>query len=337
VVAIEFRPVPDVSAVIVSYADPEATAAAVESLSAQTVRPAEIVVVDNDPAGRVPALPGATVAHTGANLGYTAGANFGVARTRSDWLLLLNPDAVAEVDCIERLLEAADDTTGIVGAQVLLADGRVNAGDNPLHLTGISWSGRYGEPAESGPPRSVAVASGAALLVRRHAWDAVGGLADHFFMYHDDVDLAWRARLAGWDVRLAPNARVRHDYDFDKGREKWFLLERNRAITVLCNYDRRTMMLLAPLLLGAEAAVLVRALREGWAREKLRAWWAVLRERRYIARRRSEVQAIRAVHDVEILRQMTGTFDTPLAAPGVAGRLGRGMERYRILLLRHLG
>jgi GT2 family glycosyltransferase len=324
-----------VSAVVVSYADPEATARAVASLRAQTVAPSEIVVIDNSPDGRLGEVDGARVVRAAGNLGYAAGANLGVREARADaqWVQLLNPDAVADPHCLELLLAAADDVTGIVGAQVLLADGRVNAGDNPLHITGISWSGRYLEPAEDGPPRSVAVASGAALLVRRAAWTAVGGLTERFFLYHDDVDLAWRVRLAGWDVRFQPRARVEHDYDFEKGADKWFFLERNRAWTLLCNYDARTLAMLAPVLIAAEAAVFARAASEGWWRQKLRAWGAVIGAVPAIARRRREVQSSRRVGDDEILRRMTGRFSTPLAKPGLAGVLGPWLERYRTWLI----
>jgi GT2 family glycosyltransferase len=328
--------VPEVSAVIVSYADPAATVRAVESLREQTVAPVRIVLVDNLPEAGLGEIDGAEVVRPGRNLGYTAGANLGASRAGGDWVLLLNPDTTAEPDCVERLLEATDDEVGIVGAQVLLPDGRVNAGDNPLHVSGISWSGRYLEPAEGGPPRSVAVASGAALLVRRTAWDTVGGLAEQFFLYQDDVDLAWRVRLAGWDVRFAPRARVHHDYDFEKGAQKWFWLERNRAWSVLCNYGPRALALLAPVLIAAEAAILARALRERWWIQKLRAWAAVVWALPAIARRRRSVQAARRVGDAEIIRRMTGRFATPLAAPGLAGRVGPLVERYRLWVLRRI-
>jgi GT2 family glycosyltransferase len=333
---LQFARVAAVSAVVVSYADPEATARAVASLRAQTVPPAQIVVVENHPGRRVGELEGATAVCPGANLGYTGGANLGARQADGEWLLLLNPDAVADPDCVEQLMAAADEQTGVVGAQVLLPDGRVNAGDNPLHVTGISWSGRYLEPAEDGPRRSVAVASGAALLVRRAAWEAIGGLTESFFLYHDDVDLAWRVRLAGWDVRFQPRARVRHDYTFDTSAEKWFWLERNRTWTVLCNYEARTLALLAPVLVAAEGAVLARALSDGWWRQKLRAWAAVLRCAPAIARRRRAVQAARRVGDAEIVGRMTGLFATRLAQPGLAGRLGPVIERYRRWVLRRI-
>jgi GT2 family glycosyltransferase len=326
--------VPEVSSVVVSFAAPAETARAVASLRAQTVAPTEIVVVDNDAERPLGELAGARIVRTGENRGYTGGANLGASRCRGEWLLLLNQDAVAEPDCLERLLEAADESTAIVGAQVVLPDGRVNAGDNPLHVTGVSWSGRYLEPAEDGPPRSVAVATGAALLVRRTAWDALGGFAEPYFLYHEDVDLAWRARLAGWDVRFQPRARVRHDYAFDKGREKWFYLERNRSWTVLCNYGGLTLALLAPVLLASEAAVLARALAEGWWHEKLRAWAAVVRGVAPLLRRRRAVQATRAVGDREILAHMTATFSTAAVAPGLAGRVGPLLEGYRRALVR---
>lgn len=331
--------VSSVRAVIVTYADPAAARRAVESLRAQDDPPQEIVVVDNAPEGSLDdGAPGATVLAPGANLGYTGGANLGARGARTDWLLFMNPDAVAEPGCVRELLSAARsvDGAGIVGAQVLLPDGRVNAGENPLHVTGISWSGRFGEPAEAGPPREVAVVSGAALMVRRELWERLGGMSERFFLYQDDTDLCWRARLAGARVVFAPAARVVHDYEFEKGRRKWFFLERNRAWTVLCGYSGRSLVLLAPLLVATEVVVAARALREGWLGEKLRAWWAVVRSLRAVVRRRREVQALRVVSDRELLGLATGRFDSALAPSGAARAVGPLMEAYRRVVLRLL-
>ena len=119
---------------------------------------------------------------------------------------------------------------------------RVNAGDNVLHLSGLSWAGRYGLEVEAGPPRPAAVVSGAALLARRSAFEALGGYTEGFFMYYDDVDLAWRARLAGWEVLFCPEARVVHDYEFLKGDYKWRYLERNRWWCLLAYFELRTLV-----------------------------------------------------------------------------------------------
>ena len=75
-------------------------------------------------------------------------------------------------------------------------------------------------------------------------------------MYCEDLDLSLRLRLAGWEVGIAPAARVEHAYDFDKGARKWFLLERNRWWTILADYPPRLLALLAPGLLAQELALL---------------------------------------------------------------------------------
>ena len=142
---------------------------------------------------------------SGAEPRLTGGVNLAAGVAAGDWLFLLNPDATAEPACLALLLEAgAEPATAIVGAQVLLPDGHTNAGDNPVNIAGLSWSGRYGQPREHGPARDTAAVSGAALMVRRDVFDALGGLCPYFFLYQDDADLAWRVRLAGWRVRFAP-------------------------------------------------------------------------------------------------------------------------------------
>jgi GT2 family glycosyltransferase len=321
-----------VSAVIVSYSDPSATRAAVASLRAQTVAPLEVLVVDNHPAAPARAALAdldVTVVTPDRNLGFAGAVDLAAARARGAWLLLLNPDAVAEPDCLARLLEAAGRGVAIVGAQVLLSDGeRVNAGDNPVHLTGLSWSGRYLEPREDGSARDVACVSGAAMLVRAAAFRDLGGFPPGFFVYHEDVDLAWRARAAGWRVRFCPAARVRHDYDFDKGAAKWFWLERNRLWTVLTNYEAGTLVRLAPLLVAAEAAILVSAWRGGWLGAKLRAYAALARALPSLLRWRERVQRGRTVPDAVLVRALTARIETPVLDGPLVRAANPWMERY---------
>jgi len=323
-----------IAVVIVSYDDPEGTVRAVASVGAQTVAPDEVIVVDHGPGHPTTALGlDATVLTPAANLGFAGGAALGARSTNADWILFLNPDAVAAPDCLERLLEATDAGTGLVGAQVLLPDGRVNAGDNPVHLIGIAWAGRYLEPREDGRPRGVASVSGAAMFARRTALEAIGGITERYFLYHEDVDLSWRMRLAGWDVRFQPQATVTHDYAFDKGARKWFYLERNRAWTVLSCYSGRSLILLAPLLIASEAAIVLKARREDWWPEKRAAWAAVWKDRRALLARRRAVQATRRAGDREILTRMTADLDTALLDGPAPRGSGVVLRAYRRALL----
>src|SRR5436309_1674819 len=81
-----------------------------------------------------------------------------------------------------------------------------------------------------------------------------------------------RARLRGLRVAITPAADVYHDYDFDRNPAKRYLLERNRLIFVLTTYSSRMLAVLAPVLIATELGLLVLALREGWARDKVAGW-----------------------------------------------------------------
>lgn len=330
-----------VSAIVVCWsADPDTVRGTVESLLAQTRPPAEILIVDNHPeplVGGVLADAGLPVRAmaTGSNLGYPKACNFAAERATQPWLFFLNPDARADPECLERLLDACDDDVAVAGAQVLLPDTtKVNAGDNPIHITGLSWSGRYLEPREDGPPREAAGVSGAALLMRKADFEAIGGHSPGFFMYHDDLDLCWRSRIGGRRVVFVPRATIVHDYEFTKGAFKWYELEHNRIWTLLTNYEARTLILLAPILLAFEVAIAALSIRDGWWAEKRRGWRAVVRERGAIRAWRRHVQSRRTQPDAVILERMTGRLDTPLVSAPGTGAAGAVLDAYRRLLCR---
>jgi GT2 family glycosyltransferase len=332
-----------ISAIVVSYSDPIAARDAVESLLDQSEPPLEVLVFDNHPRGLTAAAMAhwgendrVRLVHVGVNLGYAAACNRAAATARGDWLFFLNPDARADPDCLSFLCQCNGPAAGVVGAQVLLPDGRANAGDNPLHLSGLAWAGSFGEPREEGAPRLVATVSGAALLARRRAFVELGGMCERFFLYQDDVDLCWRMRLAGWEVVFCPNAVVWHDYEFDKGADKWFWLERNRPWCVLSNYSATSLVMLSPLLLLTEIAIGIRALRDGWGRHFARAWKANLRDLPQLLRWRRRVQATRRVSDDQIVGLMTGRFETQLMHSPTTARAGSVMELYRQAVLRAL-
>jgi len=314
-----------ITAAIVSYDEsPQEIRAAVESMLGQTQAPAEIVVIDNgarasfadslsDYGERV------KVIDAGSNIGYAPAINLAAARASGDYLLTLNPDAHAEPECLERLAAVADSDPEIllVGAQILLEDGLTrNAGANPMHPTGISPAGGYGEPRESGEPRDVAVVSGACCLIRREAFLALGGFVDEFFLFYDDPDMGWRALIAGMRVVYCPNAVALHGYEFARREgEKWFLLERNRAFSVLANYEARTLLLLSPLLLATELGLLAVAAYGGWLSQKLRSYRSAFALRRRIGEQRRAVQASRRRSDVEVLERFDVRLDSALLPP----------------------
>ena len=166
------------------------------------------------------------------NRGFGAAVNQGVAATGAPYVLVLNPDCRIEAASVAMLVAAlgADDECALAGPAVLGDDGVVqgSARGDPDMLTGLfGRSSRLRRllPASAAARRNVRDAelaaagrggarvdwvSGACMLARRCAFDAVGGFDERYFLYWEDADLCRRLRAVGWSVRYVPEARVRH-------------------------------------------------------------------------------------------------------------------------------
>jgi N-acetylglucosaminyl-diphospho-decaprenol L-rhamnosyltransferase len=220
----------EVSAVVVSYNVRDLVQRCVASLRADGVE--RIVVVDNassdGTAAALRADPDVDLVALGRNVGFAAGANRGVARTTSPYVALVNPDEVVERGCTNALVASLerDPGLGLVGPRILTPDGRtypsartfpdlvVAAGHAFLYLVwpGNPFSRRYRMVDwDHATARDVDWVAATHVLVRRQAWDEVGGFDEGYFMYMEDVDLCWRLRRAGWRVGYEPAATATHE------------------------------------------------------------------------------------------------------------------------------
>lgn len=247
------------------------------------------------------------------NLGFAGGCNFGAAEATSDVIVFLNPDTVVGPGALRQLARTLENPAiGIAMARLCLLDRPelLNSGGSVVHVSGLTWAGRFGEPAESiRSLEDVAAASGAALGIRRETFHALGGFTDELFMYQEDVELSWRARLAGLRVVVDPGADVFHEYEFGRHPSKIALLERNRLIFVLTSYSLRLLFLLGPLLVLFELAMLLLSARRRWFRGKLGGWWWCLRHVRWLVRHRRETKRLRRVPDRDVARFLTPLLD----------------------------
>src|SRR5215212_3911036 len=219
------------SAIIVSYRTPGEVAAAVASLRAQTDPPDEIVVVDNgaadsDPLPELADLEGVTIERPERNIGYGAGCNLGARVVSGDELLILNADVVLNPGAIAALTNRlrSDDRIAVVGPRIFShGEVQLSARAFPSLRTGLLGrrslltrllvrARRY--PSEfqrvQGSGGTVDWVSGACALVRRAAFEEVGGFDEAYWMYWEDADLCRRLVDEGWDVHFEPAAAVQH-------------------------------------------------------------------------------------------------------------------------------
>lgn len=298
-----------------------------------------VIVVDNGSEdGTLPwlreAWPRVRAIDAGANLGFAAGNNLGIAAGDAPWVALLNNDTEPEPGWLGALVErgAADPRVAAVASCMLFGDrpDLLNSAGIAVDPSGIAWDRLGGAPAAAGArPARVFGASAGAALYRRAALEDVasvhGGqvLDERYFMYLEDVDLAWRLRLAGWEAAYAPEARVLHAGSGTSGEGSPFknrLLARNKVWTLVKDYPAAGLAPRWPLVLAYDlASAPYRLLAQGQG-AALRGRWEALTDLRPALRRRRAIQGARRASWAQIRAAME-----PLATPlGV-------LRRYRHL------
>lgn len=302
-----------VSVITVAYRTGPALTRCLDSLAGEAD---EILVVDNGGGGaeidEARGRDGVRVLDPEENLGFGRANNLAAAEAAGDVLAFLNPDTVVAPGAVSQLARTLEDPKiGIAMARLRLLDHpeKLNSSGVEVHVTGIGWAGGFGDPAEDlDRLRDVPAPSGTAMAIRAETFRELGGFAEELFMYLEDLELGWRARLAGYRVVVDPGADVFHDYEYDRNPRKSYFLERNRLVFLLSSYSVRQLLLLSPVLAATEVGMLALATKEHWFRDKVAGWGWLARNARVVARRRRATQQLRRVRDRDLAAYMTPTF-----------------------------
>ncbi len=317
----------------------------------------EIVVVDNDSKDGsqewLRVQPGITYIPSAKNLGFAEGNNLGMRHAilgGVDYVYLLNGDAKLHPDAIMEAVKLAqtNDKIGAVQSRIMLWKHPeiVNATGAMVHFLGFgfvrdngktwdatAWvpetflAGKAGSRNVSGthavPVIEIAYASGAAVLYRASMLRQVGLLDPFLFLYHEDLELGWRIRLAGYKNVLAVDSIAYHDYEFKRSIQKFYWMERNRIIVHASHLRVWTLLLLAPFMLVAELGLIAFAIKGGWLKEKMLVYINLLSPRTwmYVIRKRRESRFLRRVSDREIVRLWTGKIEHQETSSPVVDRL----------------
>ncbi len=249
------------------------------------------------------------------NLGWSGGNNRALKVALAEgfeYLVLLNMDTVVDPYWLETLVKAADDCPDlhILQSKILLhGTTRINSLGNRIQFLGYGYCDNYGQensPVPTALPGDYV--SGAAMLVKRQVFEHIGLFRDEYFMYHDDLEFCWRARLAGYNVGVVDASICHHKYTFPKPLDMLFYLDRNRLMTIFTLEKLRTLVLILPCLVFSEAVMSIFFLAKGWGQVRVRLWRHFLAPDtwRLIRARRKEIGHLRARKDKEIVGKFEG-------------------------------
>lgn len=277
---------PRFAVVTVTYSPGEHLRALVGSLPAATSRAVSLVMADN---GSTDGAPEAAAAEhdfveflpTGGNLGYGTAINRAVTEIArrpdefdQEFVLVVNPDVCFEPGSIDALLAAAGrwPRGAAFGPRIAETDGSVypSARSVPSLRAGIGhavlgpvwpgnpWTQRYLDDADMDSERTAGWLSGSCLLLRREAFDALGGFDERYFMYLEDVDLGDRLGRAGWQNVYVPSAVIRHDQGHAAKAVPEFTLRAHHRSAYLFQADRHPHAWQAPIRWALRAGLAAR-------------------------------------------------------------------------------
>ena len=305
-----------VTAIIVNWNDKDVIVECIQSLLDQNRNEIDIIISDNGSKDDSVEFirrrfPSVKIIENGKNLGFGSAINRGLGLAKGDYLLFLNSDLKLHSKCVGELAKVLESDSNVGGTipKILHIDQQntINSLGVLINYTGIAYPNLLGQK-DPGYQEPFESACGGIFMLKREVYETVGGFDEDLFLYHEDHDLSWRIRLAGWHLKVIPQAIMYHHYKFNKGILKYYSSEKNRLHILLKNMELKTLALISPALIIVEFSQWFHAAINKWFLLKMKSYFEILILLPSILTKRKKLKLLRKVSDKEITRVYKGTL-----------------------------
>lgn len=260
------------------------------------------------------------------NLGYCEGNNVGIRHAKGDFIVILNPDTIVSEDWLTEIMSAHNTVgEGLYQPKILslYEDNVIQSTGNMLHLFGFGFARDKGVPNNNthNEIEQIGYASGTCLFTSAKVLKKVGLFDSFLFLYHDDLDLGWRAAQIGIKSYYVPRSVIYHaeSYSLKWSSKKFFWLERNRRYCLLTHYSKDTYKKMRVSLVLVEMMVWLFYLSRGFLGAKIKAEIDIIKNKDQIKNKYKEIENNKIISDEELIK----TFPDEIFVPkNVSGKTG---------------
>ena len=319
---------PLVSVIVLNYNAGELLLNCIGSVKKSAYRNLEIIVVDNISTDKSQETckekyPDIKLIQNNENFGYCEGNNIGIREAKGDYIVILNPDTIVESNWIEELISAYNKFgEGLYQPKHLSLNEKtvyMSAG-NMLNIFGFGYAREKGNKDENqfNKIEEIGYASGTCLFTSSAVLKKVGLFDPFIFLYHDDLDLGWRASQLGIKSYYVPTSLIYHaeSYSLKWNAEKFYWLERNRKYCILTHYSKQTYSKIFPTLLVVDFFVWMFYLTKGFLGSKIRAELDIIKNRKAIKIKYEELENKKIVSDKELITKFSDSLHVPSNVTG---------------------
>lgn len=253
------------------------------------------------------------------NLGYCEGNNIGIRNAKGEFIVILNPDTEVKDSWLDELVLAYNQNgEGLYQPKILsLYEKKIlQSTGNMIHLFGFGFARDKGvkDQNQFNKIEKIGYASGTCLFTSSKILRKIGLLDPFLFLYHDDLDLGWRAAQMDIDSYFVPNSEIFHaeSYNLKWSSKKFYWLERNRKYCLLTHFSKDTYKKMRLTLMLVDFLVWIFYISKGFFLAKIRAELDIKKNKNQIQKKYLELENNKMVQDKELIKKFPDKIFVPV-------------------------
>jgi GT2 family glycosyltransferase len=253
------------------------------------------------------------------NYGYCEGNNIGIRKANGEFIVILNPDTIVEPNWLDEFLIAHSKYgDGLYQPKILSLYEKeiLQSTGNMIHLFGFGFARDKGvkDKNQFNKIEKIGYASGTCLFTSFKVLDKIGLLDPFLFLYHDDLDLGWRAAQLGINSYFVPNVKILHaeSYILKWSSKKFYWLERNRKYCILTHFSKHTYKKMRLNLLLIDCLVWIFYISKGFLFAKIKAELNIRKNKNQIEKKYLELENKKIISDEKLIKEFPDKIFVPI-------------------------